>query len=264
MFKQLFLNAYQNGQNSKQSMAEVDYKTISVLIVVAFSLTMIHYFSNIGWVLHTLSEWGMEKCSVWFFRLMYEGANARFHQLVYWVSIVIFFELVPPVVLICCFFKTPLGFYGTTTKNAMADYKVYLLMLLIMLPLVAYFSTTNSFLERYPFYQIRKGQSLFPNFFCWEVLYFLQFFSLEFFFRGFMLHGTKGQFGYYSVFVMTIPYCMIHFTKPFPEALAAIIAGVVLGTCSLKSNSIWLGVMIHCSVAFTMDFFALYHQGVLF
>ena len=91
----------------------------------------------------------------------------------------------------------------------------------------------------------------------------IQFFALEFFFRGFFLHGIKQRFGFYSVFVMMIPYCMIHFGKPFPETISAIIAGTALGILSLKSNNIWLGVFIHCSVAITMDICSLWQKGLL-
>ncbi len=58
---------------------------------------------------------------------------------------------------------------------------------------------------------------------------------------------------------MTIPYCMIHFGKPMPEALGAIGAGVVLGLLSLKTRSIWLGAAIHIGVAWTMDALAIWH-----
>jgi membrane protease YdiL (CAAX protease family) len=137
-------------------------------------------------------------------------------------------------------------------------------MLAIMVPLVFYFSGSQSFLDRYPFYNVARNESLFPNFVMWEIVYFVQFLALEFFFRGFILHGTKQRFGFYAIFVMVIPYCMIHFGKPMPETIAAIIAGVVLGFLSLKSKSIWLGVMIHCSVALIMDLSALYRKGLLY
>ncbi|MCA9147548.1 MAG: CPBP family intramembrane metalloprotease, partial [Planctomycetales bacterium] len=81
--------------------------------------------------------------------------------------------------------------------------------------------------------------------------------ALEFFFRGFMIHGTKRQFGPYCVLVMMVPYCMIHFTKPLPETFGAIIAGVVLGLMSLKTRSIWLGAALHIAVAWSMDVAAL-------
>ena len=63
---------------------------------------------------------------------------------------------------------------------------------------------------------------------------------------------------------MTVPYCMIHFGKPMPETIAAIVAGVVLGYMSLKSRNIWLGFLVHCGVALMMDIAALFRRGVLF
>jgi len=137
-------------------------------------------------------------------------------------------------------------------------------MIVFMLPLVFSVSFTESFQHKYPFYKLQVGESLYPRFLAWELLYLIQFFAVEFFFRGFMLHGNKNRFGFYSILVMTIPYCMIHFGKPLPETLAAIVAGLVLGILSLKSNSIWLGVAIHFSVAITMDFCSLWQSDLLF
>lgn len=60
---------------------------------------------------------------------------------------------------------------------------------------------------------------------------------------------------------MMIPYCMIHWNKPLAETLAAIVAGLVLGTLSLRSRSIWWGVAIHYWVALCMDVAALWQKG---
>lgn len=187
--------------------------------------------------------------------------DAALYRLIYWASNVIFFYVVPPVILIKFVFKQNFSDYGLKFSGAFKDYKLYCIMLCVMIPLVLFFSHTQSFQERYPFYDVQKGESFYPNFIIWEIFYLVQFFALEFFFRGFMLHGTKHRFGFYSVFVMTIPYCMIHYGKPFPETIAAIIAGIVLGTLSLKSRSIWLGVAIHYSVAITMDLCSLGQKG---
>ena len=43
--------------------------------------------------------------------------------------------------------------------------------------------------------------------------------------------------------------------------LASIVAGLALGMLALKSRSIWPGVIIHCTVAFCMDWFALVRSG---
>ena len=186
--------------------------------------------------------------------------NEQLSQLANWVFVLCTFYFIVPVVVIKFFFKEDLSDYGLRWKGAFKDYWVYLVMLGIMVPLVAFFSTTRSFQARYPFYDMMPGEKLYPNFWIWEAMYFCQFFSLEFFFRGFMTHGLKHRFGFYSVFVMTIPYCMIHFGKPLPETIAAIAAGIVLGTLSLKSRSILLGVLIHYSVGLMMDLAALYHK----
>ena len=110
--------------------------------------------------------------------------------------------------------------------------------------------------------------TIFGNLYCirnivWEIFYFLQFISLEFFFRGFLVHGLKKEIGDYSVLVMVIPYCMIHFQKPFLETIGAIFAGLILGYLSLRKNSIATGIALHFSVAITMDVFALYHLGYI-
>ena len=158
---------------------------------------------------------------------------------------------------------TFLKIYGLTFKNAFKDYKLFLLMLAFMIPIVVAISFNANFQNKYPFYHLNQNETLNFKFFFWELEYFFQFFALEFFFRGFLLHGLKHRFGYYSVFIMTIPYCMIHFAKPMPEAFAAIIAAIILGTLSLKSKNIWLGVFIHCSIAITMDICALWQKGLL-
>lgn len=234
-----------------------------ICITVAFSLSMIRYLGDPKFLIQFLQNIGLNSFANSFENLTTINPNAELYRLVYWASNVIFFYVVPPFILIKLVFKEKFSEYGLSLKGAFNDNKIYIIMLLVMIPLVLFFSRTESFQERYPFYSLQKGESFYPNLFIWEIVYFIQFFALEFFFRGFMLHGTKQRFGFYSVFVMTIPYCMIHFGKPFPETIAAIIAGVVLGTLSLKSRSIWLGVAIHYTVAITMDLCSLFQKDLL-
>jgi membrane protease YdiL (CAAX protease family) len=63
--------------------------------------------------------------------------------------------------------------------------------------------------------------------------------------------------GSHAIFAMVVPYCMIHYGKPFPETMGAIVAGIVLGTLAMKTRSIWSGFLIHVSVAISMDVAAL-------
>jgi len=134
-----------------------------------------------------------------------------------------------------------------------------------MLPLVYLMSLTAGFAAKYPFLKVYNGDPyLSTTLLVWELVYFLQFFGLEFFFRGFMVHSLKPSLGFYSIFAMTVPYTMIHFQKPMAETFAAVIAGLFLGWISYRNGTIWLGLVLHCSVAFSMDILALWNKGILF
>ena len=76
-----------------------------------------------------------------------------------------------------------------------------------------------------------------------------------------MLGELKYRYGWKSILFMVVPYCMIHFPKPALEALAAIIAGTVLGILALRTRNIWGGVLIHVAVAVWMDMASLIQRG---
>ncbi len=109
------------------------------------------------------------------------NANAELYRLIYWAGNVIFFYVIPPFLLIKFVFKENFAAYGLSLKGAFKDYKVYAIMLCVMIPLVLFFSRTESFQARYPFYDMKEGESVYPNLLIWEVVYFIQFFALEFF-----------------------------------------------------------------------------------
>jgi hypothetical protein len=56
---------------------------------------------------------------------------------------------------------------------------------------------------------------------------------------------------------------MIHYGKPYLEACAAIVAGVVLGSLSMKTRSIYAGFLVHGTVAILMDILSLDARGGL-
>ena len=162
----------------------------------------------------------------------------------------------------------PMGCIALWFKGSVRDYgfglwrpghgRVYLGMYLIMLPLLVGASFLSSFQQKYPFYA-EADRSL-THFVLYELAYGIQFASLEAFFRGFMVFALFKRLGYYSVLIMTIPYCMIHFSKPVPETLGAIVAGLVLGFMALNSRSWIPGALLHWSVGFTMDVLCILHK----
>ncbi len=268
MLKEIVNTIYRDSElgaeNYRQSPAgkKLDLKVIIICITTAISLTLIKYFSNYNILINSV-EFFNHDSAVRLRELFFNGPDAQFMRLTNWALITTVGYFLLPLIAVKLIFKESLQDYGLTFKNALKDYRIYLIMIAFMIPLVLVISFNPSFQAKYPFYQIAPNQPLTPQFFLWEFEYLLQFFAVEFFFRGFLLHGLKHRFGYYAVFIMTIPYCMIHFGKPMAETLAAIVAGVVLGTLSLKSKNIYLGFLIHISVAITMDICALWQKGVL-
>lgn len=258
MIKTLVNKVYNDAENNK--VETIKFQAFIVCISAAICITLDEYFSKREFMFDFLQHVGLHQLADSYADIIKD----RLFDLSIWVGNIVVFYGIIPLLIIKFVFKDKFSNYGLGIKGAIKDYKIYLLLIGIMIPIVFAVSFTESFQHKYPFYKIQEGEGFYPRFLCWELLYLLQFFAIEFFFRGFMLHGNKKRFGFYSILVMTIPYCMIHFGKPLPETLAAIIAGVVLGVLSLKSNSIWLGVAIHFSVAITMDFCSLWQNGLMF
>ena len=140
-------------------------------------------------------------------------------------------------------------------------YWLYVGLYALVFPVIWIVSFTPDFYTYYPMYA-QAGRSWF-DLLVWESLYAGQFVALEFFFRGFLVGGLLRYVGIYAVPAAVIPYMMIHFSKPWPEALGSIVAGLVLGTLAWKTKSIWGGVCVHCAVASSMDLLALSHKGQL-
>ena len=266
-FRNLFVKTWaeteqlslENNTFKKEKFA--DRKIIITLIYVALGLSIVRYFGSPDAFIPIFAGSKTGSFGSWFLNFFYSPHIGNFHARIWWISSIVVFYMVVPVLIVKFGFKKNLRDYGISFRNVHKDYPLYLLMLGIMLPIVYIASNTVSFQQRYPIFQ-PEGE-LFPIFLWWQIAYFLQFVAVEFFFRGFLIHSLKHRFGFYSVFISTIPYCMVHFGKPFGETIAAIIAGIALGTLSLKSRSIVLGILIHYSVAITMDLFALYREGLL-
>jgi membrane protease YdiL (CAAX protease family) len=170
-----------------------------------------------------------------------------------------------PAVVLKLVLKKQLSNYGLNFSIESGFWKLLFQCIAVMMPLVYLMSLTPGFAAKYPFLRIYDGSPyLSTTLLIWELIYFLQFFGLEFFFRGFLLHSLKPSIGIYSIFVMMVPYCMIHWGKPLPEAFAAIFAGLFLGWLSYRNGNIWMGLVLHCTVAFSMDVMSLFNKSLLF
>lgn len=233
------------------------WDVVGVTLVACVVLTFLEFYgssthwdwlANLGALFGERWEEGVKN----FFR---DDTYGRLRRLAYWSSCTIVGYMLIPMIWVKLVMRRSLRGMGLSTQGFLTHAWIYALLFLVVLPVVYLVSGTESFQSTYPFYG-KAGRSAY-DFIIWELFYGLQFLSLEFFFRGFLIHGLKRRFGFYAIFVSVIPYCMIHFGKPFPEALGSIVAGLTLGAFSLFTGSIWLGVAIHISVAVSMDIFAL-------
>jgi hypothetical protein len=145
---------------------------------------------------------------------------------------------------------------GVTVRGTARDAPLYGLLYLLAIPMLLWASQQPAFTSLYPFYKPRGGTLLEPDYILFEATYFLQFFAVEYFFRGFIVLGLKRQLGRASVLVMLAPYCMMHFHKPFPEAIGAIGAGLLLGTLSWRNGTIVWGWFLHYAIGLSMNVLA--------
>lgn len=130
---------------------------------------------------------------------------------------------------------------------------VYALLFMLMVPLLWIAAGNADFATYYPLYDPPTWQL----WVAFEAVYLAQFFCVEYFFRGPLLFRCEARFGQAAIGMMMVPYALIHIYKPVPEALGSIVAGLLLGYLALQARSIWPGILLHCSVALTMDVFAL-------
>jgi len=245
----------------RDDITRLDRKAVFALVYTAFGLSSIYYLKNQeSFAAFTLGTRFEEFGNF----IAYSDQN-NLPGLAYWVLIVTIFYFVIPALAIKFFYNGSLKEYGLNLNIEKGFFRLFVYCAAFVLPLVYLMSLTEGFAAKYPFFRVYNGDHyLGTAFLIWELMYFAQFFGLEFFFRGFLLHSLKPAFGFYSIFVMTVPYCMIHFGKPMPETFAAIAGGIFLGWISYKNGNIWLGLLLHCNVAFSMDVFALYNKGLLF
>ena len=146
------------------------------------------------------------------------------------------------------------GDLGLRIRGAGREVALVLVLWLIFIPVIWWFSQTQSFSTYYP--RLKAVRADAALFFLYQAHYLVKWTAWEFFFRGFMLFGFRRDLGAASVLISTIPFTIMHAGKPEAEMLSAFLGGMILCAIALKSRSIWPGVIVHSLVATTMDFFA--------
>jgi membrane protease YdiL (CAAX protease family) len=233
-----------DAQADTAGTGEFDWRPVVVLVTTAVTLTLARYYGNNA----TFSS------LVPFDKTLYTRDQYDLMARAWWSGARVVAYVVIPMISIVLMPGERVRDYYISFKGFWRHLWIYVLLYLFVLPFVLFVATQPQFLGTYPFYKY-ANQSL-GHFLRWQILYAAQFIALEFFFRGYMLKGLSRKFGYGAIFVMIVPYCMVHYPKPIAETLGAILAGIALGTLAMRTRSIWGGVLIHVGVALTMDWLA--------
>ncbi len=179
--------------------------------------------------------------------------NAYWNHVVYWPAKLLVVALA--LYFVWLFVDRDQPFYGVSVKNFSP--RPYFIMLLIMVPLIAAASTQPDFLALYPklknVQQLTSGgNSGFYNL-LYELAYGSDFFSIELFFRGFLVLAFARWAGKDAILPMAIFYCTIHFGKPLGECISSFWGGLLLGIVTYHTRSIFGGLIVHLGIAWLME-----------
>ena len=257
-------------EHQKKTLAAGGYnfRPAVLFVITALVLTLQEYYGGRDFFEEHFKPWlhGIELD-----QLLQPGGLGRFVDLKkygelysfgWWAFNRVFGYAVIPLVAWKIFFrKDSILDMGLRVRGLWSHAWIYGLCLAVVLPAVFVVSRAPDFANYYPFYK-HASRSWF-DLACWEVMYFAQFFALEIFFRGFWLSGLRTTLGSGAIFAMCVPYCMIHYGKPYLEAAGAVVAGVALGSLAMRTKSIYSGFLVHVTVALSMDLLTLANHDAL-
>lgn len=222
-----------------------------ILLASALLLTLHRYYSRRSFFKRHFAEY------------LGSGPLAESYPYYYWFLITGFTLLLVPVLVAKFGTKEKLSDYGVQLGNQKLGWRVTGIAWILMIPVVILAVIAYPpFVAKYPLCKVVA--SSWQAFLPYQLAYGVYMFSWEFFFRGFMLFGLERKFGNYSILIQTIPFAVMHYSKPLPEALGSIIAGVLLGVLALETRSFIYGAAIHWLVAMTMDVVAVAFQHFFF
>ena len=236
-------------------------RVFTVLACVSLCLLLIHYLKYSSVFIESLKilSGTLEKSPNHLYLSLRKTGFLELASYAWWTFWHMVGYVLIPALVIRYLFRDKMLNFGWRWSETSQHWRAYVLLLSPILIFIVIASFNRDFLAHYPFYK-QAGRSWF-DFIAWELLYLTQFICLEFFFRGFFLQALRPALGANAVWIMCVPYLMIHFPKLWPEAFGAISFGLLLGILALRSRSIWGGFFVHAGVAVGMDVASLVQQG---
>lgn len=141
-------------------------------------------------------------------------------------------------------------------NKKLSNPKTYILLVACMIPLISLAATQADFLRMYPRAKIVAGWNVAPKYIyyaLYEIFYSIDFITIEFFFRGFLIIGLLKECGRQAIVPAACFYCCIHLGKPMGEAISSFFGGMLLGIVSSNTKSVYGGLMVHLGIAWLME-----------
>ena len=187
-----------------ENITQSDITLYSVIVFSALMLCCKEYFGKAS-IFHNFLNYPKTSIQYRWAILLFEGETSSLYSLLYWsASCVLFYLILPLLFRKIVFPNVPSLFkFDIPAKH----WKVYGLMLIIMIVPLISASFLPSFQHTYPFVYIPKGDSFYRILIFWEIAYLFQFVAVEFFFRGFLLFSFKNALGLKAVLIPLISCC---------------------------------------------------------
>jgi len=139
----------------------------------------------------------------------------------------------------------------------LGDWRFAIRIAALYVPLVAagtwILSDSAAFQADYP--HLQSATESWSVFLAYEALFLFYWIGWEYLWRGFIIFGTRHSLGLYAIFVQAMPFAILHYSKPFPEAILSIAGGIALGALVWRSRAFWIAVPIHWLQMMLLDLF---------
>lgn len=246
----------------------------SSIIVFYFANTMHHFRSKRYWLI-TLTALIFLGINMGFpyssqiAKTFSEGNYAMFRWTYGIVdNLINFFIQAFPLFVFARYFEQRRENFGVHRYNV--DLKPYWQILMIVLPLVVIASFEPGFKSYYPVYRryeiaAENNATDLPGWLFalgYEIAYGMDFFNVEFLFRGVLVIGVSQVIGKEAILPMVSAYCFLHFGKPAGECVSSIFGGYILGVVAFYTRNIWGGVMVHIGLAWMMEIAAFIQRAM--
>lgn len=240
------------------------HRHLLLLCAVTAVALLINQYLAIDGSLRQSTNWyaalaGEHPAQTW--RTVQQSGFAGLLEQARWAGWLLIGYVLLPTLVIRLVLRHRLADYGLAWGDTGKHFRYYLIFGGIMAALAVLASFHASFLNTYPFYPL-AGRS-WIDLLLWEMLYVLQFFCIEFFYRGVLLRGLRPVIGIYAIYISSLVYLTIHLPKPFLECAGSLMFGLILCLLAWRCRSIWGGVLVHVCLAVSMDLLSLLQRGAL-